>query len=109
MNNLKAYFNKINFRINGSLFGFGTSPNYDWKIIFTITVILIVLVTTLNVFMFLKSQKGELSTSEQTAQGEDLALDLEKVRELNSYYKTKALEFNRIKRGGTVRIVDPSL
>src|SRR3989344_5765629 len=96
MENLQTSFKKLNWKTNGKLFGFGTSPEADWKIIFISTVALALLVIIISAFIFIKIDKGEKT------------LDISLLKKTVSYYQGKAVEFERIKRASTPA-VDPSL
>ncbi len=95
-------------RIFFKKFGFGTSPEADWKIIFVSTIILTILVIVSSIFIFIKIDKGEIFVVEKSAGEGDKTLDLSLLRETVSYYQNKALEFERIKRARTPA-TDPSL
>ena len=109
MQDLKNIFKKVETR-NGSLFGLGTGVQADWKFIFFSTVLLIVIVSTLNVLVFLRVDKGEVFESGDDESGPRSTLNLDKLRDANTYYRAKALEFNRIKSGGArASFSDPSI
>ena len=108
MENPQTFLKKLNWKINGRLFGFGTSSEADWKIIFISTVVLAVLVIVLSVFIFIKINKGEIFVVKKSAEPEKKALNLSLLRETVSYYENKALEFERIK-SVKIEAVDPSL
>ena len=82
------------------LFGLGTSPDADWKIIFVSTIILAILMITLNVFMFVKIDRQEVVVSDETNKDKQKVLDLSELRETVLYYRNKALEFDKIKNSG---------
>ena len=108
MESLKTFLKEFNWRVNGRLFGFGTSSKADWKNIFISTIILAILTIILSVFIFIKIDKGEIFVEKKTAEPEKQILDLSLLRETVSYYQNKALEFERIKNA-KVDAVDPSL
>ena len=108
MNTLRTFFTRLNWKVNGRLFGYGSSPEADWKIIFISTVVLAVLVIGFSAFIFIKTDKGEIFVVERSAEQGEKALDTSLLRETVSYYQSKALEFERIKRVKT-STVDPSL
>lgn len=108
MNNLKKYFNKLNWKGDSQLFNFGTGPEADWKIIFSSIFILIVFVMVWSIFVFIKIDKGEIFVVERSAGEEEKILDASLLKETVSYYQDKALKFERIKKSG-VSSVDPSL
>ena len=108
MDNLRKFFAQLNVQKDGRLFGHGTSPEADWKIIFISTMVLAVLVIGLSTFVFIKIDRGEIFVVEKLAEQGDKILDLSLLRETVSYYQDKAVEFERIKRVKTPS-VDPSL
>jgi len=93
---------------SGRVFSLGTGPEADWKIIFSVTAALSILVIILNSFMFIKIDKGEIFIVEQSMSEREELLDTELLKETVSYYQNRALEFERIKREG-VSTSDPSL
>lgn len=99
---------KFDWKKNGRLIGFGTSPETDWKIIFNTTIVLSVLVIVLNIFIFIKIDKGEIFATEKTLNEQEQALNLVLLNETISYYKDKAIEFERIKNSKQL-VADPSL
>ena len=105
---MKISLNKLHWKIGGRLFGFGTSPETDWKIILVSTLILSVSIIVLSVFIFIKIDKGEIFVVDKpTGEGKE-NLDTFLLKETVSYYEAKALKFERIK-GLVVPAVDPSL
>jgi len=84
------------------------NPEGDWKIIFTVTVTLVILVGVLNVYMFIKVNKGEFFTVED-AGGETETLNAETLRQTLSYYRGKAINFENILSGTTTSVSDPSI
>lgn len=99
---------KLNWKVNGRLFSFGTSPDADWKIIFISTMILVILIVVLSVFMFIKIYRGGIFVVERSTEPEEKIFDPSLLRETVLYYQNKALEFERIKQSVTPAI-DPSL
>jgi hypothetical protein len=108
MKNLRASLNKLNWRISGRIFGFGTSPAADWKIIFVSTLLLAVSVIALSTFIFIKIDKGEIFVVEKSTEEKGKTLNIPLLKEIVTYYQGKAREFERIK-GLVVPAVDPSL
>ena len=108
MENLKKSFKKINWKINGRLFGFGTNPEIDWKIIFISTVVLATAVIILSIFIFIKIDKGEIFVVKKQVEEVGETLDITILRNTVSYYQNKALEFESIKNSKPVSS-DPSL
>lgn len=105
---MKISLNKLNRKIHGRLFGLGSNPETDWKIIFVSTLVLAVLVVVLSVFIFMKIDKGEIFVVEKSNEQGEKSLDTSLLKETVSYYENKAREFERIK-GLIVPAVDPSL
>ncbi|MDO8569627.1 MAG: hypothetical protein Q7R89_02530 [bacterium] len=101
MKNPRTSLKKLNWKVKGRLFGFGTSAEADWKIIFISTTILTILVVALSVFMFIKIYKGEIFVIERSAEQEKKVLDTSLLKETILYYQNKALEFKRIKSSVT--------
>ena len=108
MKNPRASIKKLNWKVNGQLFGFGTSPEADWKIIFISTTILAVFVIALSVFMFIKIDRKGIFVVERSTGGRGTTLDVSLLRETILYYQNKAFEFKRIKSAITPA-TDPSL
>lgn len=106
--NPQTSFKKSIWKVNGRLFGFGTSPEADWKIILISTIILTVLVIALSVFLFIKVDKGEIFMVEKSVGQKEKALNISLLKETVFYYQNKALEFERIKSSVTPT-ADPSL
>ena len=108
MKNQWTFLKKLNWKINGRLFGFGTSPDADWKIIFISTTILAILVIALSVFMFIKINRGEIFVIERSVEQGEKPFDTSLLRETVLYYQNKTLEFEKIKSSVTPA-TDPSL
>jgi hypothetical protein len=109
MTKLHLAMPRLNWKSNGRLFGFGTSPETDWKIILVSAVVLAFIVITLCAYMFIKINKGEIFLVDQSTDTEAKTLDVEVLRETVSYYQSKALEFEHIRNATTTEAVDPSL
>src|SRR3989338_2011453 len=108
MDNLHAFFARLNLKKNGRLFGYGTSPEADWKIIFVSTAVLAVLMIGFSIFIFFKIDREEIFVVKEQVEQGSKTLDLSLLKETVSYYQNKALEFERIKKAKT-SAVDPSL
>lgn len=89
-------------------FGWGSSPDADWKVIFVGTLLLISLVTIFNLVVFFRVDKGEFFAEEEVT-AEIPTLDTEELKETLNYYQNKALEFERLTSGEATVVVDPSL
>jgi hypothetical protein len=108
MDNERSSAKKFSLNIEGRLFGFGTSPEVDWKIIFMSAVVLGVLLIALSAYIFIKIDKAELFAIEQSADQSEKTLDTKALKEVVSYYQNKAIEFEKIKNSVTAS-TDPSL
>ncbi len=97
----------ISLSKGGKLFGFGTSPETDWKIIFNTGVFLVLCTIIFNAYVFVKIDKGEIFTV-NSPEGGSKALDIRKLEEIVSYYKARELEYEEVKSIGT-KVPDPSL
>lgn len=101
---------KINFKKNGRLFGFGSSPEADWKIIFTLFSAIAIIGIALNVFIFLKIDKGEIFAVEDPASGEGRMVDYEKLKSAVDYYQEKERNFRAIQSNASTTVIsDPSI
>ena len=108
MENPLTPMKKLEWKTNGHLFGFGTSVEADWKIIFISTIVLAILAIVLSLYIFIKIDKGEIFVIEKTTEQSETTLDASLLKETVSYYKNKALKFERIKN--VIKpTVDPSL
>jgi len=107
MTNSKLH-KKINFRIPSNLFGFGTSPEADWKIIFVSLLVLALLVVGLCAYVFLNVDKQDIFMVGETKVNSEQVLDLVRLKETILYYQEKALQLEKIKRLDSSS-VDPSI
>jgi len=108
MENLKTFFKKSDLKFSGNLFGFGTSPEADWKVIFISSAILAIAFVSFSVYIFIGVDKGEIFVSEKSVGQEGQIFDSALLAETVSYYEAKALEFTEMKKAG-IPSVDPSL
>jgi hypothetical protein len=103
-------FHKIKFHLNknGRLFGFGVSPNADWKILFVSSVLLVILACILGSYFFIRVNLGQLvgQKSYQTEEGKVFDEDL--LKQTLEYYKSRAVMFEEIKMTKET-VPDPSL
>lgn len=98
---------KLNLNLHVELFKLGESQESDWKLISLSATVLAVLIIALSVFTFIKIDKGEIFSANESV-SEIGGLDLNLLKETVSYYESKKLEFERIKSSNPVG-VDPSL
>lgn len=96
MNELKKYLR------------FGVSPEDDWKIIFAVTVTIIFLVSILNVYIFVRVDRGEFFAVEEGEKTTKM-LNIDVLRDTVSYYRNKAYNFESIINGISTPVPDPSL
>jgi len=106
MEKLQTFFKKLSWKPSGRLLSFGVSPEEDWKIIFISSIILVFVVIILNVYIFIKIDKGEIFGVTKSTEQEEL-LDISLLKETVFYYQNKALKFESFNSGDT-SIVDPS-
>jgi hypothetical protein len=90
-------------------FGWNSSPDADWKVIFTGTVLLVLFASMLNLAVFVRIDKGKLFATEEEAAAEIPTIDTEELKKTLTYYQNKAAEFRRLTGGGATVVVDPSL
>ncbi|MEK7461624.1 MAG: hypothetical protein AAB586_00950 [Patescibacteria group bacterium] len=88
---------KLNWKINGRIFGFGTSPEADWKIIFVSSVMFMVLIIAFSIFMFREINRGSIFVTETPVIQEEQIIDTSLLKETVLYYQNKALEFKKLK------------
>ena len=81
------------------------NPQTDWKIVFTSTLVLTVIVVALSIVVFVKIDKKEVFMS---GEGVSRALDISLLEDTVRYYENKAEEFENIKINKT-SVVDPSI
>lgn len=108
MENLKTFFKKSDLKFSSALFGFGTSPEADWKVIFISSAVLAISFVSFSVYIFIKIDKGEIFVPEEPVGQEENIFDSALLTETVSYYQGKALEFTEMKQEG-IPAVDPSL
>jgi len=109
MENWRTSLGKLNQPSGGRAFKFGDSPEGDWKTIFIAAVTLALMITALNIYIFVKIDKGEIFTVEGPAlEGEQIP-SLPKLRETVRYYQSKAAQFDNLQKTATSTFPDPSL
>ncbi|PIP55799.1 MAG: hypothetical protein COX06_01340 [Candidatus Zambryskibacteria bacterium CG22_combo_CG10-13_8_21_14_all_42_17] len=105
---MQISFKKYNWKVQGKLFGFGVSPDSDWKIILISTIILIISVIAFSAFIFVKIDKEEIFVMETSEGHEREVINTTNLRETVLHYQNKAVEFESIK-GAVIQTADPSL
>lgn len=95
-------------KLNIHFIHWGRNPGRDWRIIFSVATILVFCSIVISIFIFIKINKGDIFLVEKTNEEQGETLNLDKLKETASYYKAKALEFERIQNSKS-RYVDPSL
>ena len=108
MEKLQTFFKKSDLKFSGNLFGFGTSPEADWKVIFISSAILALSFVIFSAYIFIGVDKGEIFVSEEPVGQEEQIFDSALLTETVSYYEAKALEFTEMKKV-EIPSVDPSL
>jgi len=109
MNDLRTSLKKLNWKIDGKIFGFGTSSEADWKIIFISAIILVALVIAFSIFMFRQTNQTDIFMPDDLGVPEGQILDTSVLRETILYYQNKESEFGRIKNSTVQVPADPSL
>lgn len=100
---------KLEWGKGGRPFGWGSSPDEDWKTIFLFTILLIVAVGAWSFLTYFQIKSGALLEDEFYLGSELPSLNLEDLGNTTSYYQNKALELEKIKSGRGTNIVDPSI
>lgn len=102
---------KIEWKHDGRTFGWGASPDADWKVIFLATFFLIVVVAAWDVFTYFKVKSGDLSASDVSGETELPKLNSDSLKNILEYYADKADELEKIKAGtsSTMNPSDPSV
>jgi len=99
---------KIHLHKNGKLFGWGVSPNADWKILFTVFSILIIGVFVLGIYIFLAIANGDIFLVDKALTTIDKKFDAESIKKTVIFYDARAKKLQEIKNSGN-SISDPSL
>lgn len=107
MKDLQTLLKKLNWKTDGRIFGFGTGPEADWKIIFISFAILAVVVIAFSIFMFREIGRGDIFVTEAPGAQEEQILDTSLLKETVLYYQNKALELKKLK-SSTPSDTDPS-
>ncbi len=99
----------INLKTGGRLFGFGTSPQLDWKIIFISAAVFTIIGIFLNVFIFIKIDKGEIFVADApTGEGRN-TLDIKELNSTLEYYQNKERAFQNYLDATSTAQTDPSI
>ena len=104
----KTFLARVKFRQNGRIFGWGTCPEADWKVIFITMVVLIVLTIVFNILMFIQINRGAIFVTVKPEGNKQETLNPDLLRQTISYYQGKVLEFERIQKE-RASSTDPSL
>jgi hypothetical protein len=105
---LDPVIKKMDFKGDGHPFGFGLSPEADWKVILVATIVLSLAVSAINLFMFVGVDKGEIFTVDITESSDAPSFDLDALKSANEYYSQKSEAFEAIKAEGA-SVPDPSI
>ncbi|MES2214063.1 MAG: hypothetical protein V4465_01560 [Patescibacteria group bacterium] len=108
MKNINIQIKGLKLHKNGRLFGFGTSPKADWKVIFIVFILLFILLTAVCVDLFIKVNKGEIFVVQRGVAAPVPTLNTALLDKTVMYYedRAKTLEDIQANRDATV---DPSL
>lgn len=109
MNELKSVLQKLKWKRESDPFGWGASPDADWKVIFLSTLALVAVVSGWSYFEFRSVSQGEIFIAEGKVGEEAPLFDLNNLKQTAAYYEAKALEFEKIKNGTSNSVVDPSI
>jgi hypothetical protein len=90
-------------------FGWSTSPDSDWRVIFIGTVLLMVLASFLNIAIFLRVERGKFFASEEPVVEETLTFDTNELKKTLESYENRAAEFKRLTSGSASVVSDPSI
>ncbi len=88
------------------LFGLGTTPQADWKIIFFSTLLFAVGASIFNVYTFLSLGRNGVEVGDNAA---EQGVDLDKLQVANLYYENKEKEFQTIVKTPGASAIDPSI
>lgn len=102
-------FKKIGWKKDGRPFGWGASPDADWKTIFLSTIVLILLASAWSFYVFTQVGRGEVSVDEAVTGEQLVTFDIEELKSAVSYYEAKAKAFEQLRNGSTTTVSDPSI
>ncbi len=97
----------LNFKLNFHS-GYDTSAETDWMIIFLSGVTLSLVVIVFAAYMFVGIDRREIFVTKEDTDNQVKTFDIKKLEETVEYYEGKAIEFDRIKKGG-ITSSDPSI
>ena len=99
---------KIHVHKNGKLFGFGVSPNDDWKVLAIVFGVLMLFAAIFGVYMFVLIDKGDIFVVEKKAVSHTTTLNKTLLTDTLKFYKDRAIQFETIK-AVEATVPDPSL
>jgi hypothetical protein len=108
MKKFNSIFSKFKIIRGGRLFGFGTSPENDWKIILMTFMMLLVITLAACVYYFIKVDNGNFLVLTDEEKTPTSTFNLNRVRQTINYYEGKSEELEKIKNTPE-DILDPSL
>ncbi len=106
MKNIEINF--IHLHKNGRLFGFGVSPNADWKVLFVFFFIILTIVLSLGIFLFVKINNGSLFVVKTETSAVAPKINVDQLSRTIEYYDERAKNLEDIRKN-KVSIPDPSL
>ncbi len=109
MDKLNLILKKLVWKREWRPFGWGTSPDADWKIILISTFLLIVLMSVWSFFKFIRINDGAVFDLGNESEEVEPLFNLDNLQETVSYYKSKNLEFEKIGKDSSSSVVDPSI
>ncbi len=86
----------------------GFNPQRDWKIIFSVFILLFIISIAFNGFLFLQLRDGKIFKSGVDIPEYEKLIDEERLDETLEYFDGRQERFNAIRRSG-VSSFDPSL
>lgn len=108
MQDLSQILSKLKFKKTRKNFGFGSSPEADWKFILIAFMVFVFMVVVACGYFFLRINAGDIFVA--TAPTEDVqssSININSLKSTLDHYKNKAAEFERIKITPET-ILDPS-
>lgn len=98
---------KANVKRNGRLFGFGTSPEADWKIILITTVLFTIATVSFSAYMFIEIHRGEFFQPDSQTSISTRPLDQELLEKVLAEHESREARLLEITANKEI-IPDPS-
>ncbi|CAN5145900.1 hypothetical protein BH11PAT3_BH11PAT3_0930 [soil metagenome] len=104
----KSITDKIHIHKNGKLFGFGVSPNDDWKVLSVLFGVLMLSAAIFGIYVFVKIGEGDIFVVEKTVISHATTLNQTLLTETLQFYKDRAIRLDSIK-AIEATVPDPSI